>query len=170
MITKEDISKIMVNNKQKFPLIKGDVSIMVVDIPKAAEEIFKLIDSKKDCTVYLSDERRLDMLTGAIEGGSNYWYFLPDVSMCDKYRKSKSEPLVDRMMKAILVHEIIPVHDIENLEDFLGNISLSSIIKGEELMFKNHPKDFADILDENDDAETADIWFQLCVLGEIVYG
>jgi hypothetical protein len=33
----DEVSKILVQSKKRFPLQKGDISIMVVDIPKAIE-------------------------------------------------------------------------------------------------------------------------------------
>ena len=34
--------------------------------------------------IKFSNENIVDALIGALEGGSNYWYFLPDVSMVKK--------------------------------------------------------------------------------------
>lgn len=131
----------------------------------------------KEVVIYLSDEIRADLLCSAIEGGSNYWYYLPDISMCDKYKtKGERVPLVDLIMKAILAGEKIPVTDREeddcekDGEHRLGYISMENIKRGEQLMFEKHVQDYADAKDENHDANTADIWLQLCVMGEIVYG
>ncbi|MCW2077908.1 UNVERIFIED_ORG: hypothetical protein M2193_000083 [Bradyrhizobium japonicum] len=35
---------------------------------------------------------------------------------------------------------------------------------------KNHPHRVAEIIEETGDAETADVFLQACVLGDIVYG
>ena len=43
-------------------------------------------------------------------------------------------------------------------------------LKGIKLMIKTEPKHFSDIMTENDDAITADIFLQLACLGEVIYG
>lgn len=37
-------------------------------------------------------------------------------------------------------------------------------------MLDKYPTHWADAYTDNMDANTADVWFQLCCLGEIVYG
>ena len=37
-------------------------------------------------------------------------------------------------------------------------------------MKKEYPSHYADLVEENDDAETGDIWLQLAVFGEVIYG
>lgn len=119
----------------------------------------------------VTEERRIDMLVGALEGGSNYWYWLGDAATAifDKYRKA-GDALADTMYAALKAGESIPVEDVENDGEVLGTISMESIEKGERLMYGDMPNDFHDIADENDDASTADIWFQYATLGEVVYG
>ena len=109
-----------------------------------------------------------NMLVTAIEGGSNYWYYLPDVSMVIK---DEGRPLAERIFQTVLQTENkIPVHDLEAPEDLLGYISFESIVKANELMKKDYPDHFEDMLTEYYDADTADVWFQLVVMGEIVFG
>lgn len=120
----------------------------------------------------ITDERRLDMLIGAIEGGSNYWYNFQKQACTAVDRAQPSDgalSFVERLFIAIKSGRSIAVHDIEN-GDSLGEISLQSIEKGEATMLQNQPEHFADILSESDDAITADVWFQYCVMNEIIYG
>lgn len=121
----------------------------------------------------ITDQRREDMLVGALEGGSNYWCFLSDKA-CDIITKYSTPPTyhigVGIMWKAIQAGETIPIHDNEDRKTKIGELDLEAIKKGEELMLKEQPEHFANIISENDDAETADVWFQYCVLGGIVYG
>lgn len=64
-----------------------------------------------------------------------------------------------------------PVHDAENEDEQLGEISLETIAKGEQLLADKHLQHLCDILTDGGwDANTADVWFQYCTLGEIVYG
>lgn len=134
-------------------------------------------------TVKITDEQRENLLVSALEGGSNYWYclrtdaekeitkFVPEFPTL-----RKETPYVELMWKAIQAGAVIPVRDVENPKDVLGHISLASIAEGEQFMADNHSRHFTAIIDENDDAETGDVWFQLATLRnkdgkpEIVYG
>lgn len=131
--------------------------------------------------VALSNERRKDMLTGALEGGSNYWYQIGDQAgkVIDKYLR-KHDGFADTMWRALKDYgKTLPIHDREPSQDeesgkmihkILGHISLQSIMEGEVLMAQHQPQHYADILKEHDDAETADVWFQYCVLKDVIYG
>jgi hypothetical protein len=120
----------------------------------------------------ISDQRREDMLIGAFEGGSYYWAHIrkKGFAIIDKYKTKERPCSSEAMWDAIKAGETIEVHDAEDPKEKLGEINYASILKGEELMLKNQPSHFADIIGENDDAITADIWFQYAVLGDIVYG
>lgn len=120
----------------------------------------------------IKSERRFDMLVGAIEGGSNYWYFLDDAA-CDIIDKvcpqNDDMAFVERLWKALEGGASIPVRDNEN-EEVLGEISLSTMTERERVMMEKQPRHFADILGEDDDAITADVWFQFVVMNELIYG
>lgn len=110
----------------------------------------------------------VDFITCALEGGSNYWYYLPDLSMLSKHIESGDQPyLVDRIVKAVLVGgESVPVYDIEDPENKLGDISQESIQRGFQLYAEaGNPLDPGDA-----DADNADILFQLIVMGEVTFG
>lgn len=158
-----------------------------------ADTTNKQIDLNKSI---LTDEQMCNMLVGAFEGGSNYWYFLKDLSMIPKvgYKpqteyniKSLGEHkefdstqkhrmidcLVHRIFEAAMLDIKVPVFDSEADEDDnepLGYLTKESMIKGSYLMLQESPEHFANIISENDDAETADVFLQYAVLGEIVYG
>lgn len=124
-------------------------------------------------TIEIPNKRREDMLIGALEGGSNYWYWIGEeaTKIIEKYNP---QPFGDAfsvvMWKAIETGETIPIHNLENRSEKLGEINLASIAKGEQLMADKYPQHFADLHGETDDAITADVWFQLSSLGELIYG
>ncbi len=123
-------------------------------------------------TILVTREQRLNLLISAIEGGSNYWYSFEKeaCAMIEKVAPSSNKTtFVDRLFKALESGLSIPVHEIEEGEK-LGEISLKSIEEGEQIMLKKHAPHFADILSEQDDAVTADVWFQLAVMKDLVYG
>jgi len=121
----------------------------------------------------ISDERRLDMLTGALEGGSNYWYFISN-KMCDKIFAHTIElhgqPFVDRMWKYLKDGHFVNVRDLEDIPTVLGSLKYSTMTEREYLMLDKFPNHFADILAEKDDAVTADVWFQMVLMKNVVYG
>lgn len=49
-------------------------------------------------------------------------------------------------------------------------VNLKMLKKGLERMASEYPKHYADIVNNNDDADTADVLLQLATLGEIKYG
>jgi len=124
-------------------------------------------------TIALTSDQRSNLLCSAIEGGSNYWYWLSSKAMkvINEVKPSDGKtPLVDRMWAAIEAGKSIPIHDLEDTKVQLGEISLVSIERGEQTMIEKHIQHFADVLKENDDAATGDVWFQLAVMNEVVYG
>lgn len=122
----------------------------------------------------ITNEQRSDQLCVALEGGSKYWYFLDDdatqaiAALVPKTHLPR--PLSDRMWESILKGAIVPVRDYEDRTKVLGHISLKSIEKGEEIMSEKYTDHFADVIKESGDVTTGDIWFQLAVMGEVVFG
>jgi hypothetical protein len=122
--------------------------------------------------VTLTAERRQDMLVGALEGGSDYWCRIGHNAISRIGFVAPSDgrtTFIDRVWRTISANVSIPIHDVED-GTFLGWISLKRMDEGERLMQEHQPEHFADILGENDDAITADVWFQYVVLKELVYG
>jgi len=124
--------------------------------------------------INLTDEEHEDLIVTAIEGGSNYWYFLSDdaVKIIKEatVRYKKDTPLSTRLWGAIKNGAVVPIYDAEDEKTKIGEISLASIEKGEQLLADKHTYYLCDILNENMDAKTADAWFQYCSMGELVYG
>lgn len=125
-------------------------------------------------------ERVMDLVVSALEGGSNYWYYIIEsrnpideskipegeyhpmercvwgggyLKICDKEEYFNEEP--DEQAK--------------HLKTWLLNED--ALKKGLELMVtKEYIGHFADFVQEKGDANTADIFLQLCLFGEVVYG
>lgn len=49
-------------------------------------------------------------------------------------------------------------------------LNLFTIKSGLETMAEKYPKHFADFLEENDDNDTADVFVQCALLGDVIYG
>lgn len=118
------------------------------------------------------NELRFDLFVTALEGGSNYWYYLSDESI-DKINNHTYPDgflFTEKMWKYILDGNSIDINDIESPDELLGSISLESIQKGEETMFQNSLWHYTNAKEESWDADTADVWFQYAVMNDIVFG
>lgn len=113
----------------------------------------------------------------ALEGGSNYWYYINNENG-RKVREAVSreeEPSFSMAFaKAILDKRIsIEVHDIEDMEndDPIGVINEQTIMEGlQKMVDAGDGWALFDEIAEQGDAESSDVCFQYMVLGEVVYG
>jgi hypothetical protein len=119
-------------------------------------------------------------LSGALEGGSNYWYLI--INDYDKSGFDKKLCTIDNFAKSLLEtpNFSIKIYDIENFSEdedldldpsgaLLGEISLANIVRGMDLMKENY-RDMYDRLYSGDyDADDCDVWLQLIVMGEVVF-
>ena len=117
-----------------------------------------------------------DIFVTALEGGSNYWYYLPDSSV-EAIRKAvpKSEDpyLSTAILKAILDHDVkVVIEDAENEGDVIGVITRSTMAPRLQLLAESKECSWAleRHLREEGDAGSADVVFQYMTLGEVVYG
>lgn len=116
-----------------------------------------------------------DIFVTAIEGGSNYWYFLPDSSI-KKIRKAVSKEedpyLSTAILKAILDHNVkVPINDAENEDEVIGVITRGTMQARLQLLADSSNKWALERhIKEEGDAESADIVFQYLTMGEVVYG
>ena len=89
----------------------------------------------------------------------------------------------DKWAEALLKGKGVMVYDLydEDAEDFDGDvkdfpesakhhITIVEVQKGLELMRDQYPRHYADLVEENDDLITGDVWLQLAVFGELIYG
>ncbi|AQT70056.1 hypothetical protein STSP2_03258 [Anaerohalosphaera lusitana] len=114
-------------------------------------------------------EKIQDMIITAVEGGSNYWakFQFPE-NYKDKFGSYEKIPFAD---------ENIEVFDIETGE-LLGVVNKEGIQKALQMMADCKDKrgrhvperHFRNLAMDNEDAETADVFMQLAVMGEIVFG
>ncbi len=114
---------------------------LVVDIP--AKEIERLI-------------------IAALSGGSDYWI--------DSYKrvvplgsafKGNSGDLILKFGGSVSVLELeetTPMH-----------LDSEAVERGLKLMAEKYPQHMRDFINENDDAETADVFLQCCLFGDIKY-
>ena len=127
-------------------------------------------------------QRVQDLLVGALEGGSNYWYtidryilptgvYIKDFREGGKftdpfnyYHFSQIVPFTEGCSVVFLAED----HPAPEGKEWVLNIE--SMQHGLDLMAEKYPGVFSDFINENDDAETSDIFLQLCLFGELIFG
>ena len=62
------------------------------------------------------------------------------------------------------------VYDKENQDELLGKVTHESCKKAFKLMNEMYPDNIDNIIEENYDANDADIFFQLATMGKLVFG
>jgi hypothetical protein len=117
-----------------------------------------------------------DIFVTAIEGGSNYWYFLSDDAIA-KIRKAvsvESEPYLSiAISKAILDFGVdVPINDAENEDEVLGTISKTTMQDRLQLLSDDAQYKYAleSELNEEGDEDSSDIVFQYLSFGKVIFG
>jgi hypothetical protein len=116
-----------------------------------------------------------DVFVTALEGGSNYWYFLPEQSVKairEAVPKSVDPYLSTAIGKAIINFGVeVDISDIEDEEYVLSTISMKTLQERlQKLADSEHNWALDREINEDGDAETSDIVMQFMALGEIIYG
>jgi hypothetical protein len=108
----------------------------------------------------------LDLLVAAFEGGSNYWYMINT----DIKQYQTSGKFTEEWLKEMLAaNGELEISDIET-DEKLGVVNAETLQRAWKLMREEHPEHFHNAVNENWDAETADVFLQLAVIGELVFG
>ena len=111
-----------------------------------------------------------DTFVTALEGGSNYWAYIKEDTL-SKIRK-EGVPMSMYVLQAVLDGIDIDVYDVEGDDDEpIGTISMSTMTERLDKLMNNEGCKHAllNMMNEEYDAEDADIVFQYIVLGEITY-
>jgi hypothetical protein len=115
------------------------------------------------------------LLITSIEGGSNYWCMYGTSVLPES---DKPTSLDDAILNFVMASpdNKVPIYDVEDYEEdeeedsFLGFVSMETIINGTQKFIQQCPERWASVIEEDYDAEDADVWFQMVVMGKIVYG
>jgi len=127
-------------------------------------------------TQEVSLSRISNLLCDALEGGSNYWYMIEEQIKPTKIEFHES---IGSHSPKLWAHEY-PLNPggaliISSTEEDDGKkyrLDFKAVERGLKLFseskeMKHH---WADFINENEDGITADVFFQFCVLGEVIYG
>jgi hypothetical protein len=123
-------------------------------------------------------ERISDLLCSAIEGGSNYWYRIDEFIEPPQMTYRTDEAKVYRHLDYPLNEGgalLISAHaEDEDGDEVYGlkqwRLDLTTIEKGLTIMAEKYPRHWSDFVQENDDAETSDVFLQCALFGEIIFG
>ena len=116
-------------------------------------------------------QRVQDLLVSAFEGGSGYWI--------DSATINAQPPVLDVKMEGMKEETIynVPVNkggiiDIKvyDYDQPVEPLTLETIKAGLKIMAVKYPHHFKNFLEENDDAETADVFLQCCILKDVIFG
>lgn len=131
----------------------------------------------------ISEKRIHDLLCSAFEGGTGYWCCIendvdgiqyPEGFSYSDFRiggrlNPKDDPVNPYGLIAMTEGMELVLSDAED-PDTRWTLNREKIQKGLQLMQEKYPSHWGDFVSENDDADTADVFLQLAVLGELVYG
>ena len=115
-------------------------------------------------------ERVKDLLTCAFEGGSNYW-----IESAIRRGEATDRKQAPFLCDAPFVKDgyLQVKEDGAEAKHGMGgwfNINPETIKTGLAVFAQKYPKDFADFVNENDDAGTGDTFLQCVCFGEAIYG
>lgn len=116
-------------------------------------------------TKQIEDERLKDLLTGAFEGGSNYWFQIKEYVNPEQLKMDYRHielPFIDGCG--------VMVGDIEDEEVQPVLLNRAAMEKGLKVMGEKYGWHLQAFLNEQDDASTSDVFLQCSLFGEIVYG
>jgi len=119
-------------------------------------------------------ERVADMLCCAFEGGSNYWYHIKVKKAPEQFTFRYMPDLMEKPTS----YTDFPTNRggyliVGDNEDSMpdGLLDLGTIRAGLQLMASDKwSHHFKNLMNDNDDAETGDVFLQLCLWGDVVFG
>lgn len=127
------------------------------------------IENRK--TKKLSKDDIIALFVTALEGGSNYWYYLPEIP--NEVREIAAETglaISEAIGEYILRGGHIQVNDAEDEEEVLGTVDMDSLLDAIVKIKTDYTDTYHNIIDDEYDADDADIFFQLATMGEITFG
>ena len=131
---------------------------------------------------FTTDHENLVNLLSVATYGNEWPVVKPFKSDAEKGLFNNCEYREDKWAEALLKGKGVMVYDCydENVDfdaditefpkSAKHHITLDDVRKGLELMRDKYPRHWADLVEENDDLITGDVWLQLTVFQEVIYG
>jgi len=108
-----------------------------------------------------------ELIITAIEGGSNYWSLIDRENLDNE---ATTLAFSEKVCQGIDNGLEIKVFDAEDEMELLGVLTKQSVKEAWKLMKQDHESHWINAKSDQWDAETADVFFQLAVMGELVFG
>ncbi len=106
-------------------------------------------------------------LVAALEGGSNYWY---EIVGYKNKKPQRKEPYWSAYITTPLSEDgVLKIKDNEG-KGKVYNLTRNKLIKGLKVMANKCPIHFGEIMNEDGDATTGDVFLQCALFGEVIYG
>lgn len=125
---------------------------------------------KMNVEVTITEEMIENIIVGALEGGSNYWYMLGEGI---PPRDEEGTPMSVRISRKIVEDPDfkLPIYDAEDEDgDPIGHLTQEGMLNAFKIVSEKYPWHYQNMMTECGDADTDDVFFQCAVLGDIVYG
>ena len=127
--------------------------------------------------VEVDDQKIQDQLCSAFEGGSNYWYFIEESINPTETRYLSDVPTAGGFLVITAMERGPYSLDLdEGLLDLDKCAMLPAVLdrkaceRGLQVMAVSYPKHFADVVNEDGDATTGDVFLQCALYGEVIFG
>ena len=117
----------------------------------------------------LTVAQKSNLLCSAFEGGSNYWYFIERMNPPNTPRSATGEDTIFKHIDYPLTGGSLVIK-AQELDDTERVLDAAAIKRGVKVMQEQYPQQYADVLTENDDASTGDLFLQCCLFGKAVFG
>jgi hypothetical protein len=118
----------------------------------------------------IHDHRVADLLCGAFDGGSNYWYSIENYVIPESLAKPWGSEYTPQYVSIPMSKGgAVIIVDNENPDSEKFTLDQAAIERGKKLIETDYKSDYIDILKENDDANTSDVFLQLCLFNKVIY-
>jgi len=130
---------------------------------------------KINVTVDVSREVLENIVITALEGGSNYWYYIGEEAIKrinSVAPRTNDSSFSERLFRAVFDYDIIvPIHDIEDTDgEPIGELNVKTFEKHLEICASEALWSLQEEIDERGDASSSDVVFQYLALGDYIYG
>lgn len=114
-----------------------------------------------------TEQRIQALLESALEGGSNYWYLITGYNYPPgKTRKDFEFPHVELPLTQ---GGSIVIADMEEPQHGY-TLDREACYRGMKVLRQDYSKHYRDVIEDNADAITGDVYLQCCLFGEVVFG
>jgi len=117
----------------------------------------------------VKDERVQDLLCCALEGGSNYWYEIKRYVYPRGFTQ-QTLPINHRHLELPFKGGAVIIVDAEQPKAKEYRLDWAAMRRGLQILAEKYPKHWADFLAENEDATTGDVFLQLALFGDVIFG